>query len=151
MTEIQVRIEKLGPMRVASVCAVSAHPENEAWETLRKWAEPAGLFNDLENHPIFGFNNPSPSSGQETYGYEFWIRIGQETEVQGSLTAKDFPGGLYAVTTIHGFPNPLVWKQLWDWVQSSPHQWRKTHELERPLNPLAPENEMVFDLYLPIE
>jgi len=148
---MNVRIEELSPMRVDGVCVVSIHPEIGAWGKMRGWAAPLDLLDDLGEHPVFGFNNPAPASGQEAYGYEFWIRIEQGIEVQGDLKTKDFPGGMYAVTTIRGFPNPLAWKQLWDWVQSSRYNWRKTHELERPLNPEAPEGETVFDLYLPIE
>lgn len=148
---MNVRIEELSPMLVASICAVSAHPEIDAWEKLREWAEPLGLLDDLAKHPVFGFNNPAPSSNKDTYGYEFWIKIAQDVEVRGDLKTKDFPGGIYAVTTIKGYPNPVLWKQLWDWVQSSQYKWRKTHELENPLNPQAPEEEIIFNLFLPIE
>lgn len=151
MTEMKVRIENLGPLRVASVCVVSAHPETDAWEILRSWAEPLGLLENQNKHPIFGFNSPGPIPGQAEYGYEFWLKIDAETTVQGDIKTKEFSGGRYAVATHRGFPNPQVWRQLWFWVQSSPYKWRRIHELERPLNPLAPESEMVFDLYLPIE
>ena len=58
MTESDVRIVKLEPMRVASVRAISETPERDAWEKVRTWAEPKGLLADIEKHPIFGFNNP---------------------------------------------------------------------------------------------
>jgi hypothetical protein len=32
--------------------------ERDAWEKLRAWAEPKGLHEDLENHPVFGFTIP---------------------------------------------------------------------------------------------
>ncbi len=38
-----------------------------------------------------------------------------------------------------------------DWVQKNGYRWRRTHELERIHDPLAPETEVMFDLYLPIE
>jgi predicted transcriptional regulator YdeE len=88
---------------------------------------------------------------ESEYGYEFWIKVDPEIEVAGQIQERLFDGGRYAVTTHHGPPTPEVWKDLWDWVQASPYRWRKTHELERPRNPLAPETELVFDLYLPIE
>jgi DNA gyrase inhibitor GyrI len=151
VTEMEVRIEKLDPMRVAGVQVISASPEIEAWEQLRAWAGPKGLLDDVQKHPVFGFNNPAPSPGRKEYGYEFWIKIEQGVEVGGNVKEKEFPGGLYAVVTHRGFPNPQVWKALWDWVQSGKYRWRKTHELEKPLNPLAAESEMAFDLYLPVE
>ncbi|MHA2314338.1 MAG: ArsR family transcriptional regulator, partial [Candidatus Hermodarchaeia archaeon] len=71
-----VQVVELEPMRVASVRALSATPENDAWEKMRAWAEPQGLLDDIDNHPVFGFNNPNPTPGQKEYGYEFWIRMG---------------------------------------------------------------------------
>jgi DNA gyrase inhibitor GyrI len=153
MSAVNVRIEKLEPMRVASVKVVSEHPEAEAWEKLKGWAEPRGLLKDPEQHPVFGFNNPSPSPECREYGYEFWIRVGQEitSGVTGQVQVKDVTGGRFAVMTHLGYPGPQACKQLWDWVQSSGYRWRRAHELERIHNPLAPEADVKFDLYLPIE
>jgi DNA gyrase inhibitor GyrI len=151
MNALNVRIEKLEPMRVASVRVVSEHPETEAWERLKAWAEPRGLLKDPRQHPIFGFNHPNPSPDRKEYGYEFWIRVGPEAASGGAVEVKEIAGGRFAVTTHRGYPSPQVWKQLWDWVQSSRYQWRKTHELERIHDPLASEVEVNFDLYLPIE
>ena len=44
-----------------------------------------------------------------------------------------------------------TWKKLWEWVQSSKHKWRRTHELEKHKDPLASGKDLVLDLYLPIE
>jgi len=44
---MNVRIEKLESMRVASVRAVGEHPEPEAWEKLKAWAEPKGINDSL--------------------------------------------------------------------------------------------------------
>jgi DNA gyrase inhibitor GyrI len=151
MNDLNVRIEELGPMRVASVHVVGEHPETEAWEKLRAWAEPRGLLTDPRQHPVFGFNNPNPSPGRTEYGYEFWICVGPEVASEGPVKVKDVPGGRFAVLTHRGYPGPQVWKQLWDWVQRSRYRWRKTHELERMHNPLAADAEAIFDLYLPIE
>jgi DNA gyrase inhibitor GyrI len=154
MKPLNVRIERLAPMRVASVRALSESPEREAWERLRTWAEPRGLLSDLEHHPVYGFNNPNPTPERKEYGYEFWIQIDQDTGGEGDVEVKDFEGGLYAVTRCEllGEPNVLeTWKMLWDWVQGSKYTWRKTHELERPADPRVPEEDLVLDLFLPIE
>jgi DNA gyrase inhibitor GyrI len=147
----EVRIEMLPRMRVARFHARGRSPEQKAWGNLRAWAEPRGLLEDAAAHPVFGFNNPSPSKPNEDYGYEFWIRITPETQVEAGIEALDIPGGWYAVTTDRGFPSPGIWMQLLEWVRQSSHRYRRTHELERPHNPLASESEMAFDLYLPIE
>ncbi len=151
MSALNVRIEQLEPMRVASVRSVGEHPESEAWEKLRAWAEPRGLLRDPQAHPVFGFNNPNPTPERKDYGYEFWIRVGPEVASEGAVEVKEVAGGRFAATTHRGYPSPQVWKQLWDWVQSSGYRWRKAHELERVHEPLASEAEVVFDLYLPID
>jgi DNA gyrase inhibitor GyrI len=151
MNAFNVRIEKLEPMRVASVRVVGAQPESEAWERLKAWAEPRGLLKDPKQHPVFGFNNPNPSPDREEYGYEFWIRVGSDVASGGPVEVKEVAGGSFAVMTHRGYPSPEVWKQLWDWVENSDYRWRKAHELERIHDPLAPATEVVFDLYLPIE
>ena len=150
MSDLDVRIEELEPMRVASVRAVSENPEHDAWKKLKSWADTKGYLGNVEEHPIFGFNNPSPSPDRKEYGYEFWLRVPPDTESEGEIEIEDFPGGLYAVTTHKGYPNPEVWMSLSNWVQSSSYEWRKTNELEKPHDPLASHDEMTFDLYLPI-
>jgi DNA gyrase inhibitor GyrI len=154
MSELEVRIERLEPMRVASVRVVSDTPERDAWHKLHEWAEPLGLLKDNEKNPVFGFNNPGPAPDRKQYGYEFWIRIDHDVEPEGDVQTIEFPGGLYAVTkcSLLGDPNILeTWKMLWEWVLVSKFEYRRTHELEKHLNPLSPEEELILDLYLPIE
>ncbi len=154
MVGIDVRLVRLEPMRVAGVRAVSRTPERDAWQALRAWAGPRGLLNDPQAHPVFGFNNPNPSPGCGEYGYELWIRIEPDRPTEGEVVAKDFPGGLYAVTGCRlcgEIGVPQVWKRLWDWAQAGSHKWRWTHELELLRIPEAAEEEMILDLYLPVE
>jgi len=152
VTDLDVRIETLGPTRVASVRAFGASPEQEAWQCLREWAEPAGLLQQPDAHPAFGFNNPPARPGQHEYGYEFWIVVGPDAHTAGGIEVKEFPGGRYAVTSCRVGDVPQSWKALLRWVHSSDYTWRRSaHELERILNPLAPPNELLLDLYLPLE
>jgi DNA gyrase inhibitor GyrI len=150
-----IRLEQLPPMRVALFRALSASPERDAWGMLQQWAGPKGLLSNLTAHPVFGFNNPAPSPHTQKYGYEFWIRVSPDAQSEGGIAVKDFPGGLYAVTTCRLQGDPAgsigdVWTALWEWTQTSPYRWRPNHELEKPHNPLAAATDMVFDLYLPI-
>lgn len=152
MTDLEVRIEKLEPMRVASVRAMSESPEQDAWEKMLAWAEPEGLFEDFDKHPAFGFNNPNPSPGSKEYGYEIWVRVDPDTESEGEIEVKDFPGGLYAVTTCKELAKVgEMWGKLWERVQTGKYKWRKTHELEKAQNPGASEEDIVLELYLPIQ
>ena len=98
MTDLDVRIIHLDPMRVVSVQAISETPEADAWEKMRACCEHRGLLDDLEEHPVFGFNNPDPSPDRKEYGYEFWIRVAPDFEPEPEVEVKDFGGGLYAVT-----------------------------------------------------
>ena len=156
MSSLQVRIERLAPMRVASFRCFGESPERDAWATLRAWAEPRGLLEDVEQHPVFGFNNPNPSRDRKEYGYEFWIRIDPESEPEPGIEVKDFEGGLFAVATckLLGDPAgtvPEVWHKLFDWAGANGYRWRDVHELERPVDPRAPEAELVLDLCLPAQ
>lgn len=156
-TDLDVLIITLEPMRVASVQAISKSPEGEAWGKMQAWAEEHGLLDNIEKHPVFGFNNPDPSPDKEEYGYEFWIKIGSEIQSEGDIKVKEFKGGLYAVTTTRLIVDPETniipaWKKLAEWVKKSSeyefgaHQW-----LEKALNPRAPPEELVLDLYCPIK
>jgi DNA gyrase inhibitor GyrI len=154
MDDLEVRVVTLEPMRVASVRAVSESPEQDAWERLSAWAEPKGLLDDVEKHPVFGFNNPNPTPDRKEYGYEFWIRVGADTAPDADVEIKEFEGGQYAVTTCKNLAEVgRTWKRLWEWVQSDrcTCRWRRTHELEKPHDPRASEGDLVLDLYLPIE
>lgn len=162
MKELDVRIVRLAPMHVASVQAVSETPEHDAWEKMRAWAEPRGLLENVEEHPVFGFNNPDPSPGRKEYGYEFWIRIDSAAEPEGEVEVKEFGGGLYAVTECNlkeeteseffrkeGYLES--WKKISDWVDASEYDCGKHPCLEKSHDPRAAEEELILDLYCPIE
>ncbi|MFX0162429.1 MAG: GyrI-like domain-containing protein [Candidatus Hodarchaeota archaeon] len=162
MKEFEVHIVKLEPIRVASVRAISKTPENDSWEKMRAWAEPKGLLDDLEKHPVFGFNNPDPSPDCEEYGYEFWISVDPDIEPEGEIEIKDFEGGLYAVTTCNLYQEINSefflkygylesWKKLVDWVKSSKYKMGKHQCLEKAHDPRASEEDLILDLYVPIE
>jgi len=160
--ELEVNIVKLEPMRVASVRAISKTPEHDAWDKIHAWAEPKGLLEDIKKHPVFGFNNPDPSPDQKEYGYEFWIRVEPDVKPEGEIEIKEFEGGLYAVTTCKlkeeieseffqekGYLES--WKKLVYWVKSSKYEFGKHQCLEKAHDPGASDEELVLDLYCPIE
>jgi DNA gyrase inhibitor GyrI len=154
MSELQVRIVKLEPMRVASAHAYSASPEGDAWNKLVAWAGPKGLLEDRASHRIFGFDNPGPSPGSPNYGYEFWIVVDPDVEPEGDVRIVDFGGGLYAVARCEGISNiGQVWQGLAGWREDSKyrggsHQWLEEHI--GPAEVSQDPDTMVLDLYLPI-
>lgn len=137
-------------MRVASVCVVSESPEREAWNYLRRWAEPRGLLRDLTKHPVFGFNNPPPRATRRDYGYECWIRVPAATPNDGDVVLKDFEGGLFLVASCRASETVAVWMRLWQAGRTGAYRWRGTQELEKPHDPFAPLADMRLDLYLPV-
>jgi AraC family transcriptional regulator len=152
MSEMDVRIVRLEPMRVAAVLGFGESPENLAWDKMTTWLNATRLLDDGQSHRFFGFNNPSPSAGSPNYGYEVWVNVDETVQVEGEVTVKNFPGGLYAVTRCKGvetiFP---TWQQLARWGEESRyhganHQWLEEHisTLDGPLE------ELLLDLYLPI-
>jgi AraC family transcriptional regulator len=153
MSELEVRIVKLEPMRVASAHGFGRNPEEQAWNKLLAWAKPQGLLDDRETHRIFGFNNPDPSPSSPNYGYEFWIVIGPEVEAEGEVKIKEIPGGLYAVTRceVRGDAYEIIpgtWKRLAEWCEDSKyrcafHQWLEEHVT-------GDTGVFDLDLYLPI-
>ena len=160
--DIQVEIVKLEPMVVASVQAISKSPEEEAWKKMVAFAEPRGLLKDLKKNPVFGFNNPNPTKGKDEYGYEFWIRIDPDTELEEGVTKKKFGGGLYAVKRCNltqEAASPFLqehgalesWVQLGDWFKTSGYKMGKHQCLEKSVNPNKPDEDLLLDIMWPIE
>jgi DNA gyrase inhibitor GyrI len=156
MEELEVRIIKLEPMRVASVYGFGTQPEHQAMGKLLAYAGPKGYLDDLENHRIFGFNNPNPSQRSPNYGYEFWVQVGPDAEPEGEVRILGFEGGLYAVTRCEvldqdpGEVIPVTWKNLVTWQEESKyehgsHQWMEEHF---PVG--GSFDQFTLDLYMPI-
>ena len=150
MSELDVRIVHLEPMRVATAHGFGSGPEEEATKKIATFMEAKGL--TFDNVRWFGFNNPDPTPGSPNYGYDVWITIGPDVEGEGEVKIKEFEGGLYAVTRFKDLSNiGQVWRQLVLWREDSPyreghHQW-----LENLLTDLdTPYQDFEFDLYLPI-
>jgi DNA gyrase inhibitor GyrI len=155
MNSPTVRLVHLEPMHVATAYGFGENPEEIAWRTLVAWAMPKCLLDDEEAHPIFGMNNPYPRPGSTKYGYEFWIKVDPETEPEGCIRIEEFFGGFYAVTTckVEGTPEkiPLEWQKLAAWCKENHHQLGHHPALERFLGNPANLQELVMELYCPIE
>lgn len=163
MTDMEVRIVKLEPMRVASALGFGEHPEDLAWNKILSWARPLGLLDDLKAARFFGFNNPDPSPGSPNYGYEQWIVVRPGMKGDGDVKIKDFAGGSYAVTSCTLKNIGETWQQLVVWRDSSKYRCASHQWLEKVINPhevIMPDGQrvdnetmvstMILDLYLPI-
>lgn len=155
MDEGKIEIRRLDPMRVASTHGFGANPEEVAWRKLVEWATPKGLLRDLTTHPIFGFNNPYPTPDNPRYGYEFWIKVGPETEPEGEVRIGEFLGGLYAVARCeaNGHPEkniPSGWQNLAEWCRNNNHPLGHHHALEKFLTSPADPSQLILELCCPI-
>ncbi len=150
MSELNVRIVRLEPMRVASTLGFGQRPEDQAWDTMKAFVERQGWMTDLKAHRFYGFNNPSPTPASPNYGYEQWVTAGPDVKPQDDVRVKSFEGGLYAVTRCKLSVITDTWQKLVVWGEGSGHK-QATHQcLEECLTPFVPEQEMEFDIYLPI-
>jgi effector-binding domain-containing protein len=157
MSELEVRIVQLEPMRVASAHGFGTGPEEEAAAKILAFMAARGL--EFEQVRWFGFNNPDPSPGSPNYGYEVWVTVGPEVAGEGEVTIKEVPERLYAVTRFEGLEKiGRVWQELVSWFEDSPYSKSphrshclEAHCLENLLtHPRTPYDQYVFDLYLPI-
>jgi len=149
--EDKTKIVKLESMRVASVRAISDSPENDAWTKMESWAIKKGLLDDLEKHPIFGFNNPNPEPGKTEYGYEFWIKVDEKIDSDDIIRVKEFTGGLYAVRSCKLNTIGKAWTLLKQWVENSKYQIGEHQWLEKAINPGSSEAELMLNLFFPIK
>jgi DNA gyrase inhibitor GyrI len=155
MSELDVRIVKLEPMRVASLWGFGESPEAIVWEKIEAWARPKGLLDNPEKHPIFGFNNPNPSPASPNYGYELLIAVGPDVEPEDDVRILDFEGGLYAVTRCEvptGSYEVIgeTWRRLVAWREESKYKCGTHQWLEKTVPDELPGIDFVLDLYLPI-
>lgn len=154
MSDIDVRIVHVEPMRVAASYGFGTGPEGIAWDKIIAFVKEKGLDTDGQPHRYLGFNNPSPAPGSPNYGYEQWVTVGSEVEASGDIKIKDFSGGLYAVAHCKLNRITEAWHQLAAWREKSAyrfgsHQWLEDC-LTPPFSGQIDENQMEFDLYMPI-
>jgi DNA gyrase inhibitor GyrI len=154
MENMDVRIERLGAMRVAALRGYGEDAEGDGWKAMKAWAGSKGLLDDLEQHPVFGFDYHGDSTeGQRAY--EYWIGVGDDTKSDSVAEVKAFKGGLYAVATCQVLDEPwdnipAAWNKLVVWRKESKYKCGLHQSLEKPVDPFASPEDLVLDLYLPI-
>ncbi|MCB9458110.1 MAG: GyrI-like domain-containing protein [Anaerolineaceae bacterium] len=139
-----VHVEKLAPMRVASLSVTSESPEQEAIDQLIAWARPLGQL----NHPFrfFGYDNCQPHPNHK---YTTWITIEPWVGRSGGIDIIDFPGGCYATLDCEGVEaiGP-GWNELVGWLKDSNYTYGEQPSLEEHLDVL--DGQQHFKLYLSI-
>ena len=153
MSELDVKIVKLEPMRVASAYGYGPQPEGVAADKMVAFLKAKGLLEEYGTKiKHFGFNNPSPSAGSPNYGYEVWVTVPPEVEPEGDIRIVEFAGGLYAVTRFTNLELiGQTWGEMVKWRDASPYKMGYHQWLENLLNPLEKDfSKYTFDLYMPI-
>ncbi len=155
MDKLNVRIVKLGVMKVASFQAAGASPEMDAFKALNDWAYPKGLLHDLVKNPLFGFDSPLTVEGRKTRGYECWIKVPPDLKPEPNIVLKEFAGGVYLVATCSTFGNPELtipktWSNLHRWAQENGYEMGNQSTLER-FYAVPFSNEFTIDLYYPVQ
>jgi AraC family transcriptional regulator len=153
MSEFEVRMVRLEPMRVASAHGFGTSPESKAWDKILTWARAQGVPDEVQPGRFFGFDNPVPSPGSPNYGYEQWLVLDPDADVEASedVTIKTFEGGLYAVARCKLPQIGATWKRLVTWRETSAYKCGHRQCLEEALTPVGtPFEDIVLDIYLPV-
>lgn len=149
-TTLNVRIETLPAMRIASTLGFGTEPEHQSWTKLARWVEANHILNDGMAHRYFGFNNPDPSPASPNYGYEQWVTVGLNARGDDDVKVTDFAGGEYAVVRCVLRDITPAWMQLVAWVEQSPYAFANGQCLEEYLGEGRPDLDKEFALYLPV-
>jgi DNA gyrase inhibitor GyrI len=152
--DLNVRIVRLPSLRVACVNGYGEGPETLAFDKMRAYVKEKGFDRDGQPHRFFGFNNPNPSAGSPLYGYDVWVTVDQNVQSEDEVKVLDFPGGLYAVLSIHPITGEEIfpaWQQLVAWREKSKyrpasHQWLEEHIGDIKLS----FPDLTLDLFMPI-
>lgn len=134
-------LKELAPMRVAYYCYEGKDPERHAFAVVADWLKRNRLNVNEKKLRIFGYNNPSPSSPDETeYGYEVCVTIDDDVVVNDeNVKEKTLSGGLYAVMGVRregegdmGEAIVKAWQKFTAWLKDSKyiyggHQWLEEH------------------------
>jgi len=162
MNEMKVAIVELPPMKVVSFHGFGQGPEDIALAAMQDWASIHQYF-DRDNARCFGFNNPDPTPGSPNYGYEVWLPIQQQDEINDA-NVKQFTGGTYAMAHCEGEMQnagefiPSAWSKLMKWLENSSYQMGKHQWLEEQLADdgltlpeMGKTGKLSLNMYLPVK
>ncbi|HEX2946125.1 MAG TPA: helix-turn-helix domain-containing protein [Clostridia bacterium] len=150
-----VRFENLDTMFVASAKVISANPEEEVVAFLNKWIKENGV--DPKSRK-FGFDIPvsEEERSKGLRGYEFWIKVDENTPAGKGAVIKKVEWCKYAVLRItEPFSNPFDtiprgWKTLVNWVNDKGYKASCDKERYWLEEVLEIEGVTYMDIYFPI-
>jgi hypothetical protein len=150
---LDVHIETLQAMRVASYKAVSETPEDDASKFMEGWI----VRQNLPSDPLhFGFDveiiEDQTKAGMR--GYEVWYSVPESVQASEGVEIKNFAWGLYATTVLDKpFEDPFTfipagWKDLHEWVITSDSYRGGTHQWMEQIVP--GDGGLDLKLYYPV-
>lgn len=151
-------LKELEGFWVAAYAAYSKTPENDAFEVLQKWALERGLLGENAGYRVFGFDVADSFQEDGSYGYEVWMTIPKDLEIQDEKVVKKyFEGGLYAVMSTTVGEIVGAWERFVKWVNLSKyeiagHQCLEEHSYDNGFENRNNDNQdkMKVDIYMPI-
>ena len=113
-----MRIIYVPPMQVASFHLKGENKEDEVNKNISEFITSNNLVEKKPDFRRIGFNNPAGDNAGSSLGYESWVSIPEDMEVQPPFVKKKFQGGVYAAKMIR-FGEFQEWGNLWQWVMTN--------------------------------
>lgn len=161
LKEMEVRLERLKPLKAVCVHASGATPEEDAGKRIRMWAKSQGLLSKAVGSRLFG-RNTYPTDKPEPHGYEYYLTVDRNIDASEDVSMGEVPGGSYAALRFSDL-NRIgeAWKTLWKWIEENKrehvgfrkgeHGWVNGFEELLNWNEEKPPNEWIFDLWVQLK
>jgi AraC family transcriptional regulator len=153
---VEVRLEKLEPMRVAFVRNVGPYAEcGSAWEKLCSFAAQQGWFSPDMLRIGISHDDPDVTS-PDKLRYDACLTVGESFAATGEIGVQVIPGGEYAATTHRGPYSTLLdtYRRIFrEWLPCSGRELRSAPGFEIYRNDpcTTPPEQLVTEIYIPLE
>lgn len=156
VTEMEVRIENVEPMRLAFIRHIGPYIEcTKAWNTLCAWAETKGVFQNPVKVIGICYDDPQVTP-PDKIRYDACFTVNESVQAEGEVGIQVLPGGRYAVITHAGPYEKLeetYGKLMGQWLPSSGEEFGEHASFEVYLNSPdeTPPEKLLTDIYLPLK
>lgn len=153
---MDVQIKEIPARQVAFVRHIGPYPEcGKAWEKLCMFAGPKGLLQPGVEFVGLCYDDPEITP-PEKIRYDACIIVEGDVQPEGEVGAQTIEAGLYAMATHHGSYTKLceTYASLCgQWAPANGYEIRSIPSMEIYMNSPedTPEDELVTDVYVPIE
>ncbi len=154
--QMDVQIKEVPARKVVFVRHTGPYPEcGKAWEKLCDWAGPRGLFQPGTEFIGLSYDDPEVTP-PDKIRYDACLTTEADVQPEGEIGVQTIEAGLYAVTTHHGSYMKLceTYAALCgQWAPASGYEICSAPSMEIYLNSPedTPEDELLTDIYVPIE